>query len=229
MRIFSYCKKMLAPLHPTWQSRASRNRVYRFLSSEKLRAPGGVRLNIGSGSRRFDPQAFNLDLFAGQNVDIQGDALHLPIKTEAVESIICTGVLEHIADPHKALSEIYRVLKFGGRIFIETPFMQTVHASPQDFYRWTPDGLRQILSAFKIAEIEVVAGPASALAWQFQETMAMLFSMNNEVLYKIGLRVFGWMAVPISWLDVILEKNIWGWHACSGFALLAAKPMKQKG
>ncbi len=142
---------------------------------------------------------------------------------------MCTGVLEHVADPRKALSEIYRVLKFGGRIFIETPFMQTVHASPEDFYRWTPDGLRQIMCAFEVIVIEVVAGPASALAWQFQETMAMLFSMNNEVLYKIGLRVFGWLAVPISWLDVLLERNPMAWQAASGFALLAEKRMKEKG
>ena len=128
MRICSHLNKMLAPPHPTWQSKVSRNRVHRFLSHEKLRSPGGVRLNIGSGSRRFDPRTFNLDLFAGPDVDIQGDALHLPIKTESVESIVCTGVLEHIGNPHKALSQIYRVLKFGGKIFIETPFMQTVHA-----------------------------------------------------------------------------------------------------
>lgn len=85
------------------------------------------------------------------------------------------------------------------------------------------------MRAFEVTEIEVVAGPASALARQFQETMAMLFSMNNEVLYKIGLRIFGCMAVPVSWLDVMLEKNSWGWHAASGFSLLAAKPMKPEG
>lgn len=155
--------------------------------------------------------------------------MRLPLKTASVESIVCTGVLEHIADPHKALWEMYRVLRFGGKIFIEIPFMQTAHASPQDFYRWTPDGLRQMLSAFEIAEIEIVAGPGTALAWQFQATMAMLFSMNKEIPYKIGLRVFGWMAIPISWLDVILEQNHWAWSAASGFSLSAVKPMKQGG
>jgi SAM-dependent methyltransferase len=227
--IFSHFNRFLAPPHPTWQSKTSRNRVHNFLYNEQFRSPGGIRLNIGSGSKRFDPKTFNLDLFAGRDVDIQGDALHLPVKTESVESIVCAGVLEHLSDPHQALSEIHRVLKLGGKIFIETPFMQTVHASPEDFYRWTPDGLRQIMRAFEVKEIEVVAGPASALAWQFQETMAMLFSMHNEVLYKIGLRTFGWLAVPISWLDVFLERNPMAWHAASGFALLAEKRMKEKG
>ena len=74
-----------------------------------------------------------------------------------------------------------------------------------------------------MAELHVVAGPASGLAWQFQETMAMLFSLNNEVLYKIGLRVFGWLVISVSWLDIMLEKNPMAWHAASGFAIVAVK------
>lgn len=79
------------------------------------------------------------------------------------------------------------------------------------------------MSDFTVAELHVVAGPASGLAWQFQETMAMLFSLNNEVLYKIGLRVFGWLVISVSWLDIMLEKNPMAWHAASGFAIVAVK------
>jgi len=79
------------------------------------------------------------------------------------------------------------------------------------------------MCAFDVKSVNVVAGPASALAWQFQETMAMLFSFNSEVLYKIGLRIFGWLAVPLSWLDILLEKNPMAWRAASGYALVALK------
>jgi hypothetical protein len=79
------------------------------------------------------------------------------------------------------------------------------------------------LSAFDILELNVVAGPASALAWLVQETLAMLFSFHNELIYKIGLRVFGWIAIPLSWLDILLERNPMAWHAASGYALVAVK------
>jgi len=164
-----------------------------------------------------------LDLFSGDEVDVQGDLLHLPIKDESVDTVLCTGVLEHVSGPDSAVQEIYRVLKLEGRVFLETPFIQTVHASPKDFSRWTADGLRQLLSAFEILELNVVAGPASALAWLFQETMAMLFSFHNELIYKIGLRVFGWIAIPLSWLDILLERNPMAWHAASGYAIEAVK------
>lgn len=222
-------RKLLSPPHPTWQSKRSRNRVLQFLQSEQVRSSDGLQLNLGSGARRFGKKTLNLDLLAGEEVDVQGNLLHLPVKDLSVDTVVCTGVLEHVSDPYLAVREIYRILKFGGRVFLETPFMQTFHASPKDFYRWTPDGLRQLMGSFDILELHVVAGPASALAWQFQETMAMLFSMNNEILYKIGLRIFGWLAIPVSWLDILLEKNQMAWHAASGFALLAEKPMKHEG
>jgi len=221
--IFFHIREWFAPPHPTWQSKASVNRVSQFLCKEQVRSPDGLRLNVGSASLRFDIRTLNLDIIIKEGVDIQGDLLYLPMKDESVDTIVCTGVLEHVADPYQAVKEIYRVMKFGGRVFIETPFMQTFHASPEDFYRWTSFGLRQLMNAFDILELHVVAGPASALAWLVQETMAMFFSFHKEILYKIGLRFFGWLATPLSWLDVLLERDPMAWRAASGYAVVAEK------
>jgi len=54
--------------------------------------------------------------------------------------------------------------------------------------------------------------------------MAVLFSFNSDILYKIGLRIFGWLAMAISWLDILLEKKPLAWRAASGYALVAVKP-----
>jgi SAM-dependent methyltransferase len=223
----SNCRsKLLASPHPTWQSSRSRNRVCRFLEAEEARAPGGLRLNVGSGGRRFEVPAINLDLLAGHEVDVRGDVLRLPLKDESLDSIVCTGVLEHVSDPPSAVKEIFRVLKPEGRAFFELPFMQTYHAAPGDYYRWTPTGVQRLLQAFTLLEWHPVAGPASALAWSFQETMAMAFSLERQVLYKIGLRVFGYLAKPISLLDIFLEGHPMAWHAASGFSVLALKRRK---
>jgi SAM-dependent methyltransferase len=218
----------MAPPHPTWQSRSSRSRATHFLQNEQTRSPDGLRFNVGAGSQKLPIKVFNLDLCAGNKIDVQGDILHLPIKDESVDTVLCTGVLEHVSGPDRAVEEIYRVLKFEGRVFLETPFMQTVHASPKDYYRWTPDGLRHLMSSFDVLEVSVVAGPASALAWLFQETLAILFSFHNEILYKVGLRLFGWLAIPVSWLDMLLERNPMAWHAASGYALVAVKRQDPK-
>jgi hypothetical protein len=104
--------------------------------------------------------------------------------------------------------------------------MQTYHSSPEDYQRWTFQGLLKLMKDFEVLELNIVAGPASALAWQIQETAALLFSFRSELLYKIGLRIFGWLAIPISWLDILLERHPHAGHAASGFALIAVKPMK---
>jgi SAM-dependent methyltransferase len=224
--LFNLFRKLLSPPHPTFQSKESRDRVLEFLSEEQVRSPNGMRLNVGSGTKRFDLKIYNLDLLFVGEMDIQADLLNFPIKDESVDTIVCTGVLEHVSDPNKAVNEIYKALKFGGRVFLEAPFMQTIHAAPRDFSRWTPEGLQSLMCSFDIKNINIVAGPGSALAWQFQETMAMLFSFNSETLHKIGLRIFGWIAFPLSWLDILLERNPMAWRAASGYSLVAVKPSR---
>jgi SAM-dependent methyltransferase len=169
----------------------------------------------------------NLDLFPGDQVDIAGDALQLPLAPASVDTVICTGVLEHLPDPSAAVLEIVRVLKPGGRVYAETPFMQTYHASPGDYHRWTFQGLAWIFHDFEILEIRVASGPASALAWQLQQTAAMLFSFRSDFIYRVGLRIFGWLAVPVAWLDIFLEQHPSSRNAASGFALIARKPEKE--
>jgi SAM-dependent methyltransferase len=227
LNIFARFRRYIYPPHPTFQSRQSRNRVFDFLAEEQLRTPNGIRLNVGSGGRVFEFGVLNLDLILSNKVDIQGDLLNLPIKAKSVDTIICTGVLEHVSDPAAAVDEIFRTLKTSGKVFFETPFIQTIHASPDDYFRWTPEGLKRLLCDFEISAVNVVAGPASALAWQFQETMAMLFSFNKQILYKIGLRIFGWLAIPISWMDILLEKRLLAWRAASGYAVVAVKSSKE--
>lgn len=222
--ISSGIRRWIAPPHPCWQSSNSRERVFHFLKEEEARVSNGYRLNVGSGSRRFSIPVINLDLFMDNEVDVAGDALHLPFIHESFDTIICTGVLEHIPDPCSAILEIFRVLKPGGKVFIETPFIQTYHTSPEDYYRWTSQGLIHLLKDFEVLELHIVAGPASGLAWQIQETAALLFSFRNDLLYKIGLRIFGWLAIPISWFDILLERHPRAWTAASGFALIARKP-----
>jgi len=218
-------RRLLDPPHPTWQSRSSRSRAQSFLRQEQIRTPDGLKFNVGSASRRFDIRTVNLDLLIGRDVDLQADLMMLPLRDESVESIICTGVLEHVTDPHCAVREMFRVLRPGGRLFVEVPFMQTRHSSPSDFSRWTPEGVQQLLRDFRIEELYVAAGPASALAWIFQETMALLFSFRIRFLYKIGLRFFGCIAIPISWLDFFLENHPLAYQGACGYAATAVKAL----
>ncbi len=49
------------------------------------------------------------------------DAQEMPFDDEEFDIVCCTETIEHIASPKKMLSEIYRVLKKGGSVYLTTP------------------------------------------------------------------------------------------------------------
>jgi arsenite methyltransferase len=102
--------------------------------------PGAVVLDVGCGAgtdlllaaRRIGPhgRAIGVDMTAAMraqaiagasachltNVDVRdGDATHLPVVDATVAVVISNGVLNLVPDKPKAVREIARVLKRGGR------------------------------------------------------------------------------------------------------------------
>ena len=216
-------RSLLAPPHPTFRSRRSKEQLKLFVDEVFASMPQPKVVNLGSAWIRLHPEIINLDLFAEDEVDLQGDLLALPFSDDSLDAVICNGVLEHVKKPEKAVNEIRRVLKNGAVAYVELPWMQGVHASPDDYQRWTPEGIQLLFYGLNIEGLVVACGPASALAWMFQEVMAMLFSFGNTTLYKVGLRLFGWLAIPLSWFDILLERHPQAWRTASGYLLRLRK------
>lgn len=53
--------------------------------------------------------------------DIKADICALPFEDETYDLILCNHVLEHIPDDHKAMRELYRILKKGGTLIAQVP------------------------------------------------------------------------------------------------------------
>ena len=73
--------------------------------------------------------------------------------------VIADQVLEHVQKPAEAAANIRKMLRSGGHALIATPFLFRVHGRPNDFTRWTEDGLRQLLlgAGFDNAEIKTAS------------------------------------------------------------------------
>ena len=52
---------------------------------------------------------------------VAADGMRLPFKTGTFDQTICSEVLEHLADDHKALQELARVMKPSGQLIITFP------------------------------------------------------------------------------------------------------------
>lgn len=64
--------------------------------------------------------------------DIKADLCNLPFKDETYDLILCNHVLEHIIDDIKAMKEIYRVLKKGGKAILQVPLDMEKEKSYED-------------------------------------------------------------------------------------------------
>ncbi len=62
------------------------------------------------------------DLSGNFIADYRFDITQLDLANNSVDRIICYHVLEHIDADQKAMSELFRVLKPGGKALIQTPF-----------------------------------------------------------------------------------------------------------
>ena len=56
--------------------------------------------------------------------DVKADLCALPFEAEQFDLIFCNHVLEHIPDDHKAMKELFRVLKKGGTAILQVPLEQ---------------------------------------------------------------------------------------------------------
>ena len=53
--------------------------------------------------------------------DMHFDVQQIPLEEESFDAIICNHIMEHVEDDHKALSELYRILRRGGWGVILSP------------------------------------------------------------------------------------------------------------
>lgn len=182
-----------------------------------------VVLNIGSGNTDISAKITNVDVFAYDNVDIVCDIKSLPIRDSSVDAIIFVAVLEHISDPKRVLREICRVLKEKGYLYICTPFIQGFHASPYDFTRFTNEGIKNLLTDYKLLEHKLDGGPASGFLWISQEWLAMILSLGIKPLYSFWYLVLLVILFPIKFLDIFLGKFNMAKNISAGFIYVAQK------
>jgi len=167
--------------------------------------PRGIKIiDIGSGPRKLRDDVTCIDVFKFDNVDIVTDATNLPFENESIDVSICDNVLEHVRDPKKVIAEILRVLKKDGLVYVAVPFVIPYHSSPDDFYRWSEPGLRELLKDFEEQELNIQFGPTAAMTMVFAEWFGLLVSFNTTILYKLGLFLATIITVPLKLLDLVL-------------------------
>ncbi|HXG08813.1 MAG TPA: class I SAM-dependent methyltransferase [Gemmataceae bacterium] len=185
-------------------------------------SPGARVLDVGAGGRRIAPGVVTLDAVPVPEVDIVGDIHHMPLADDSFDCVFCTGTLEHVSDPWQAVREIHRVLKPGGLVHIDVPFIQGYHADPTDYWRFTLDGLRLLCRSFKEIDAGVHIGPTCGLVWIIREWANSLTA--NRYLSNLFLVVMALLTAPLKYLDYLLIRGPRSHRVASAVYFRGRKP-----
>lgn len=93
--------------------------------------------------------------FGATEADIIGPADALPVEDSTYDLVLCTQVLEHVAEPAATLHECFRVLAPGGRIAVTVPLLWELHELPHDYFRYTESGLAHLLTGAGFEELDI--------------------------------------------------------------------------
>lgn len=121
-------------------------------------------LDIGCGERPYYHQSIKgkivcVDIKHTEKTHVVCDAMSLPLKKSMFDGIICVNSLYYYDNPFMAVKEFSRILKKNGKLVIITPFIYPIHDAPEDKYRFTEYGIKQLLkNDFDIKEIKTIGG-----------------------------------------------------------------------
>lgn len=91
-------------------------------------------------------EAVGVDMLPGPGVDaVINMEEPAALKLGTFAHIECVSVLEHSRRPWLLAANLERMLQPGGTIYLTAPFVWRVHGYPDDYWRFTLSGIRQLL------------------------------------------------------------------------------------
>lgn len=143
-----------------------RESIVAFVAGAAAATPPGAHvIDVGAGDAPYRELFGHTDYVtvdwsetvheAPDGLDVVASADALPLAAGAADVLLCTQVLEHVAEPAPVLAELRRVLAPGGTLYLTAPLVWEEHELPHDYFRYTRAGLEHLLSAAGFESIEV--------------------------------------------------------------------------
>jgi SAM-dependent methyltransferase len=190
-------------------TRLRNNKIFSWMNKNAI---GKKVLNLGSGIGAFDDlldnriNSVNLDINpAKPKISIIADAHQLPFKDGVFDIVYCIAVLEHVRKPWIVADEVHRVLKSGGHIVLELPFLNVIH-DEHDYFRFTDKGIRSLFDEKRFNSIfeQVGSGGGSFLSVFLLSYFEQFLWLPIRPIFRL---VFRYFCSLIKYLDVFVDKS----------------------
>ncbi|MDP2181958.1 MAG: class I SAM-dependent methyltransferase [Actinomycetota bacterium] len=156
----------LVPADPYHNQLHRRVLARQIVDAARCCATGRV-LDVGCGTKPYAEvflsqgcEYVGLDVEDRGGVDVVGTALDIPFDPESFDTVFSSQVLEHVRDPFRMLAECARVLRPGGYLILTAPFSWQIHEEPNDYFRFSEYGLRELSerAGLAVESIEPMGG-----------------------------------------------------------------------
>lgn len=117
------------------------------------------------------------------------DLIHAKLNENAYALIVCTEVLEHVADWAIGLANLRKLLKPGGRLILTVPFSFPLHMEPFDYFRVTPHGIRRLAerNRFEVEQQECLGNTFDVLSTVLEDIS--ILPANRNITSRIKSRL----------------------------------------
>lgn len=94
----------------------------------------------------------------------------IPVENGRFDYIVFNQTMEHLREPARALSELFRILAPGGRIICTVPLFYEEHEQPFDFFRYTQFANKYLFTqaGFNVERVEWLEGFFGTCGYMFQ-------------------------------------------------------------
>lgn len=97
----------------------------------------------------------------------------LKVQSNTADLLMIPNLIHHVANQKGMFAEAFRVTKPGGRLFVFEPILRELHQEPDDFLRYTPYGMIQMVEqvGFKVLDKKTTGGPFTAIAYCWNQAL----------------------------------------------------------
>ena len=145
---------ILRVLKETYRGKTIARTLFNLEIGKSVKNIHGIIIDLGGGFKpsheRFleikTEKIIKVDINEKTEPDIVADLNEpLPFPDNYADAIFLFNVIYILESPQKTLREINRILKSGGKLFITSPFIFNEAKEPNDYWRFTSEGLEKLL------------------------------------------------------------------------------------
>ena len=155
------------------------------------RNPSALILDCGAGRRSATYEnVVNVDIVDYDSTDVLAVGQSLPFADDTFEAVFSFAVLEHVKDPFACSRELIRVLRPGGVLYAQVPFLSPLHAYPDHYYNMTSSGLRNLFTDLEIHHTATIpfGQPVFALSWFLNEYCSGLPAPQRDAFERLTVK-----------------------------------------